>query len=91
VLLVALRRWRETLAAADPTLAAYVLFLVLMLAQHTILHPEDRFSLVFVPACALFAALLVEHRRTAPRALLGAAIVVILYVWQIVVWDSTTF
>jgi hypothetical protein len=95
-----LRNARNVLKRGDPIIGAYILFLSLMLAEHTILHPEDRFSFPLIPFCALFALRLAERIgddfrssrfKHAAWLMGGAFISVALFVWQIIVWDHTTF
>lgn len=88
------RRWRDL--AAQPVLAACLGFLALMLAQHTILHPEDRFGLVFVPATlgavvAVVEALPAMSRSHRWRVVYAAVVCVSVFAWQIAAWDSTSF
>lgn len=79
----------------DVTSQAYLVFFALLLAQHTILHPEDRFGLVLVPLSGLgFVSYLKSLKETSSKpkqvALITFGVVVAtLFIWQIVVWDNT--
>ncbi len=77
------------------TSQSYLVFFTLLLAQHTVLHPEDRFGLVLVPLSALgfvfYLKTLKETSSNSKRAVLitFGVLVAALFIWQIGVWDNT--
>jgi hypothetical protein len=103
-LLAVARRLRDeggTATVADHLpLLMLVVFSVTMLAEHTLLHVEDRFSLPVLPLCAL---LLVAHGEGAVLRYKGAgwrsvrgvalysALAWALFIAQIISWDDTPY
>jgi hypothetical protein len=95
--IAAARRPRHAASLVDPLVLAQAVFLLVLLAEHTVLHVEDRFSLPFVPVCALFVARLLERAADLWRAkqkrdlvlLAGAVIVAIgAFFAQVLTWDD---
>lgn len=89
----------RTALGRDVALLSLCAFSLVMLAEHTVLHAEDRFSLPLLPLCALSLVAYLERsiaraRAHAPglRPLYALAIYLLagatLYGWQILAWDA---
>lgn len=84
----------------QPGLFSYLVFSFLMLSEHTILHPEDRFGLVVVPISTVASIVFLEGlwrlwQSKAWKQLslqLGFALFGLsIFIWQIIKWDQSHF
>jgi hypothetical protein len=85
---------------APITPALLVVYSVVMLAQHTALHVEDRYGFPVIPLCALMLAIYgeksIHHYRTSGfRKVVPLALYCIVawtvFVAQIITWDNSKF
>jgi hypothetical protein len=101
---LALRRhkeWaRERFAAVQPAVAALAVYAVVMLAIHTALHVEDRYSFAWLPLCAVVLVACGEKAVATFRAsgwravaapLAFSLVALAAFLVQVTAWDRTPF
>jgi len=91
---------RARLAAVQPALAALAVYAVVMLAIHTALHVEDRYSFAWLPLCAVVLVACGEKGvalirdsgwRSAAVALVFSLVALAAFLAQVTAWDRTPF
>ena len=92
-------RIKEKLATSI-TPVLLVVYSVIMLAQHTVLHIEDRYGFPIIPLCAVMLVMygerLIKNYQTSGYQKIVPLVLYCITAWivfvaQIIIWDDTTF
>lgn len=83
----------------DIPFLAYFCFVLFMLAEHTVLHPEDRYGLVLIPLSGTAFVIFIEYLSNLAKAkdwrnvfqfMSVAAVFLLVFILQILQWDHIT-